>query len=265
MARPAVAPLLEDPARTGLFLDFDGTLSDIVQLPSEARPLEGVAETLSVLAKRFRLVAVVSGRSAAQLVEWLGPEVEIWGTHGAERAIGGEVSLADHAKGFEELMRRVHREASTAMERLGLEGTVLEDKGVMLGLHFRAATDRERARIELDRLADQLASRHGLRRAEGRLAYELRPPADFTKAAVVLERAREEQLKAAAYMGDDGVDLPGFDALDELAEEGVATARIAVRSDEAPPELLDRADVVVEGPAGALELLRELAGNDGGG
>ncbi len=131
----------------------------------------------------------------------------------------------------------------------------------MLGLHFRGASDVERARVELDRVAQDLVARHGLLRAGGRLAYELRPPTDFSKAAVVLARAREENLRAVAFMGDDRVDLPGFDALDQLAEEGIATVRVAVNSDEAPPELIERADEVVEGPAQAVDWLRGLADN----
>ena len=54
---------------------------------------------------------------------------------------------------------------------------------------------------------------------------------------------------AAAYVGDDLGDLPAFDGLDVLAARGVATVRVAVASDEAPPILLNRADHVVEGPA----------------
>jgi hypothetical protein len=40
----------------------------------------------------------------------------------------------------------------------------------------------------------------------------------------------------------------------------VAAVRVAVASDEAPPILLNRADHVVEGPAGAQALLEELVG-----
>ena len=67
-------------------------------------------------------------------------------------------------------------------------------------------------------------------------------------------------LDAVAYVGDDLGDLPAFDGLDVLADRGVATVRVAVASDEAPPILLNRADHVVEGPAGAQALLEELVG-----
>lgn len=246
------------PDRAGIFADFDGTLSDIVRIPHEARPLEGAADVLDALGRRFALVAIVSGRSAAQLSEWLGPDVEIWGIHGAEFAHGGSISLTERAARYEELMAKVRDEAAGALAELDIDGIVLEDKRVMIGLHFRAADDVEAARAALDAIAADLAARHGLIRAGGRLAFELRPPQEFSKAAVVLERARELQLQAALFIGDDRVDLPGFDALDLLAEQGLVTVRVAVDSDEAPEQLIERADVVVDGPREALRFLRGL-------
>jgi trehalose 6-phosphate phosphatase len=218
-----------------------------------------VREMLAQLAGRYKLVAVVSGRSARQLLEWLGPDVEIWGTHGAERAVGGRVELSDEAAPYEGLMRRVFDDARRRMAELALEGSVLEDKTVMVGLHFRAARDREQAERALDELAAELADTYGLTRAGGRLAYELRPPIDLSKSDIVLKRSREASLTGVAFAGDDRVDLPGFDALDRLQDAGLATLRIAVRSDEAPAELLARADLIVDGPRGMLDLLKVLA------
>lgn len=256
MSDDYLRPFLQQPDRSGIFLDFDGTLSEIVPVPSDARPMEGVAGVLRALGRRYAVVAIVSGRFAPELVEWLGPEVEIWGVHGAQRASEGVVELAPLAQPYESLMRKVHEEATERVAALGLEGAIVEDKAVMVTLHYRAAADPARAKAELEALAGELAAREGLKCVPGRASFELRPPVDFTKAAVVAERA--EGLRAVAFAGDDTVDLPGFDALDELAGRGVATLRIAVRSDEAPPELIDRADVVVDGPRGALELLRRL-------
>lgn len=256
---PIWKPFVESAGTSGLFLDFDGTLSEIVIMPGDARPLPGVAEALEALARRLGLVAIVSGRSAHQLLDWLGPHIEIWGVHGAERTIDGSVALSERAAAFSELMDVVKQEASAALARVAIEGTVLEDKGVMLGLHFRAAADLDRARVELDRIAADLAARHGLLRAGGRLAYELRPPVEFSKAAVVLERARELGLEAAAFVGDDRVDLPGYDALDKLAEDAVHTVRVAVDSAEVPPELVERADVVMPNPKAVVALLEWLS------
>jgi trehalose 6-phosphate phosphatase len=251
-------PFRSSPSSAGIFLDFDGTLSEIVLVPSDARPLVGVQDLLAGLGSRFAVVSIVSGRSADELVEWLGTDVEIWGVHGAQRALGGKTAYSDRALPHRELIALVKAEAEEEIARAGLPGVIVEDKGVMIGLHFRAAADPERAHDELDRIAEQLVRKHGLNRAGGRLAFELRPPVDFSKAAVVLDRTREARLSAVMFVGDDKVDLPAFDALDILQTEGVHTVRVAVNSTEAPTELLTRSDLVVDGPAGVVELLTTL-------
>jgi trehalose 6-phosphate phosphatase len=60
------------------------------------------------------------------------------------------------------------------------------------------------------------------------------------------------------FAGDDTVDIPAFEALDALASDGVATVKVAVSSPEAPSELIERADIVVGGPEGTVDLLRSL-------
>ena len=62
-------------------------------------------------------------------------------------------------------------------------------------------------------------------------------------------------------IGDDVGDLAAFAAAERLVERGVRTTKVAVRSEEAPPELLSRADLVVDGPPGVLDLLRSLLPN----
>ncbi len=63
-----LAPLRADPDRAGILLDFDGTLAPIVDDPGQARPLEGLVASLQDLARRYRLVAVLSGRPIDFLV-----------------------------------------------------------------------------------------------------------------------------------------------------------------------------------------------------
>ena len=259
MSDEQLRPFIERPDRAGIFLDFDGTLSEIVPIPSQARPIEGAAELLDELAKRFAVVAIVSGRAATDLVEWLGPNVEIWGVHGAQRATNGRVELSPKAQPFEAQMKKIHDEATERLRAEGIDGAIVEDKAVMVTLHYRAARDPDEAQKRTEALANELAARENLTVTPGRASYELRPGIDFTKAAVIADRAKN--LEAVAFAGDDTVDLPGFDALDTLAIQGITTLRIAVRSPEAPRELLDRADIIVDGPAGALNLLRKLTAN----
>jgi trehalose 6-phosphate phosphatase len=71
--------------------------------------------------------------------------------------------------------------------------------------------------------------------------------------------ALAEGLDAACYVGDDVGDLPAFAALADLRNQGVATLAVAVRSGEEPPELVEQADLVVDGAEGAMAFLRRLA------
>ncbi len=87
---------------------------------------------------------------------------------------------------------------------------------------------------------------------------ELQPPVSFSKRDVVLERSRAEGLKAVCFAGDDVVDLPGYDALDELEDEGLTTLRVAVDSAESPQPLIERADLVVANPVEMLSLLEGM-------
>ena len=246
-------------ATAGILLDFDGTLSELVPLPSDARPAEGVVEVLRDLSERYRAVTIISGRSARELLEWLGPSIDIWGVHGAERTTDGEVVVSELAAPYLDLMREVRDEAENGIRALAIPGILVEDKGVMVGLHYRAAADHDSASRQLRSLTIELAERFGLWHAEGKRAFELRPPIELSKAGVVFEVVREASLDPVLFAGDDVVDLPGFDALDRLSAQGVTTLRVAVSSAEAPPELLQRGDVIVDGPAGMLEMLRFLA------
>jgi len=97
----------------------------------------------------------------------------------------------------------------------------------------------------------------GLAVHSGRHELELRPPLPVDKGTVV--RRLAVGFDAVAAFGDDIGDLPAFDALAELATTGVAVARVAAVDAESPAVVADRADLVVEGPAGAVALLARLA------
>ena len=88
------------------------------------------------------------------------------------------------------------------------------------------------------------------------MSYELHPPIEVDKGTTV--ELLGEGLDVVTFMGDDVGDIPGFEGLDRLAARGAQVVRVAVRSTEQAPALLDRADVVVDGPLGALALLQSL-------
>ena len=64
-------------------------------------------------------------------------------------------------------------------------------------------------------------------------------------------------VRVALYAGDDVTDLDAFDALDALVADGDLdrALRVGVRSDEGPPDIVSRADLVVEGVSGFAAVL----------
>jgi trehalose 6-phosphate phosphatase len=242
----------------GIFLDYDGTLSDIVPRPDQARPAAGVAALLEQLAREFRFVSVVSGRATPELADWLGPKVDIWGVHGAQHSVGGRTEWSPSATPHLEKMTEVRDAARAALRSKGLPEDLVEDKDLVVALHYRAAADPDAAQTALEQIANDLAEEFGVVRADGRKVIELRPPVEMSKASVILDKARELDFRAVLFAGDDLVDLPAFDAVDELSRAGALGVKVAVDSPEAPKELIRRADLVVDGPRGLVELLSRL-------
>jgi trehalose 6-phosphate phosphatase len=242
--------LAADPAHAGVYTDFDGTLAPIVDNPDHACPLDGVADVLAALAARYARVGVISGRPVSFLRRALdAPAVDLWGEYGLERFAGGEVRAADGAESWRSTVDDVARRAESA----GVAERV-ERKSLSVTLHYRADASREAA---VRAWAGEEAARTGLEMEQARKAVELRPPLHRDKGTALAEAAAG--LAAVCFLGDDRGDLAAFDALDRLADDGVHTVRIGVRSAEMPDELERRADVVVDGPLAALDVLRALA------
>jgi trehalose 6-phosphate phosphatase len=236
MADDPLELLASEPARAAVLLDVDGTLAPIAERPEDALvPTETRAELVR-LTGRYALVACVSGRPAAEVETMLGvPGVEIVGEHGLE--------LEPLAAAWAGRMQEFARGVDWPSER----------KRLSLSFHFRRADDEAAARAYLTRVADEAAAA-GLVPRWGRMVLEVRPPVDAHKGTAVRALVARAGVRRALYAGDDRTDLDAFDGLEGL-ELGL---RVAVASPEAPAELLAAADLVVEGTAGVVELLRRL-------
>jgi trehalose 6-phosphate phosphatase len=232
----ALRPLRDDPGRAAVLCDIDGTLAPIVERPEDAAVPEATRAVLRDLVGRYALVAAVTGRPSADARELVGVDgITIIGSHGLE--------VAPDADAWRE-----------PLHAFGL--TVdwpVEDKGVALSYHYRTHDDPERARAELERVAER-AREHGLRTRFGRMVLELLPPIDANKGTAIRALLTDTGVERALFAGDDTTDLDAFAVLDDL-DVGV---KVAVGSPEAPPGLLAQADVVVPSPAGLVELLETL-------
>lgn len=256
----ALAPLREDPAHTAILLDIDGTLAPIVELASDARVPERTRQLVARVAKRYRVVACVSGRRAseARALVCVGT-ISYLGSHGAEllRAGWTQPVLDEKVGHWAVRVQEFGREVDTPdLRRLRVR---IEDKGLIVAFHWRGAPDEDAARAGIDSIAAR-AEAAGLRTHWGRKVLEVRPPVRIDKGAGISNFLVEEDVDTALYVGDDRTDIDAFRALAELVQQGrlKRALRVGVRSDEGPDEISSEADFVVDGPSGVRDLLTML-------
>ncbi|MEU9982457.1 trehalose-phosphatase [Streptomyces sp. NPDC050856] len=261
--RDGLAAFLARPGKALVALDFDGTLADIVPDPERARAHPGAVPALAALAPRVASVAVITGRPAEVAVRYGGfagvpglDHLVVLGHYGAERwdAVSGTVRAAPVHPG----VAAVRAELPGFLERAGARpGTWIEEKGRAVAVHTRRAEDPQAAFEALVVPLGELAARHGLVLEPGRLVLELRPPG-IDKGVALTEYVRETGAESVVFAGDDLGDLPAFAAVDELRADGVPGLLVCSGSAEVT-EVAARADLLVPGPAGVVDLLSALA------
>jgi trehalose 6-phosphate phosphatase len=257
----ALAPVRAAPARAAILLDIDGTLAPIVQHAADARVPEGTRQLLVAVARRYAVVACVSGRQAkeARAMVAIGT-ISYVGSHGAELLRAGSTDAVLDPE-VEEWARRIgdfgRRADSAELRRLRVR---LEDKGPIVAFHWRGAPDEDAAREAVGAIAAN-AEKAGLRTHWGRKVLEVRPPVRIDKGQGVSSLLEETDVDIAVYVGDDRTDLDAFRALSRMADEGrlERAIRVGVSSEEGPSEITEEADIVVDGTDGVRELLTILA------
>ncbi len=243
-----VACIAAAPASAGLFLDFDGVLADISSVSDGAVVRPAVPELLLRLNERLGRVAIISGRPVDYLHEMIPTEVDIVGLYGLEWRSNGVIRSLPEAEAWRDTI-----DSLTAVAVAQFGSAPVEHKGLSLTVHYRSDNGQAAAMSDW---VEQQAAELGLEARAAKQSFELHPPIARNKGTAILDMA--DSLDPVVFVGDDLGDLPAFDGLDELASRGVTTFRVVVESDESPREMLDRADVIVSGPAGAEAMLRRL-------
>jgi trehalose 6-phosphate phosphatase len=258
----ALAGLTADPSRGAILCDIDGVLAPIVQRAEDSQVRKETALLLGRLARLYAGVGCISGRSAAEARRLVGVGgIAYAGSHGAELLEPGatEPRTNEAFKSWEGPVRKFAAERDRPdLRRLRVR---LEDKGPIVALHWRGAPDEDAARARIEEIAAE-AEAAGLATHWGRKVLELRPPVEFHKGLAVRELVGRFGARVALFGGDDVTDLDAFGALEALVEEGKldSAVRVGVASDEGPAEIVERADLVVDGVPGFAGVLAALAG-----
>jgi trehalose 6-phosphate phosphatase len=231
-----ITRLSEQPGAAGILLDVDGTLAPIVERPEDAVVPEATRGILQDLARRYALVACISGRTEDDVRRVVG--------------VDGLVYVGEHGMGLDRRAGEWADELDLLVEESGWEP---ERKQFSAAFHFRTAPDEASAIASL-RGVERRAVELGLRARWGRKVLEVLPPVAANKGTAVNGLLAGRGLRRALYAGDDATDLEAFRGLDGLD----VAVRVAVVSDEGPNALGQAADVIVGGTSELVELLRLL-------
>ena len=234
-------------SRPLLLMDFDGTLVDFALDPKAVKLPESRQMLLQSLGMRADLSGgIVSGRRITDLREraFGGPSLFYAGLHGLEiegpgmRYVHPSVALAAPTIG---VVVNDLREATR-----GLAGVYIEDKGLSVVLHIRAASkaDQFHAITRFNALAEPHLNSGTLRLQPGDQIFELLPNIAWAKGDAVRSMVRhvESQTKQPVwpvYIGDDATDDDAF----ESVGDGGLTIGVSHRTSRAAFSIPDPATV----------------------
>ena len=214
-------PPLEDLTTTSLFLDLDGTMLDLIDRPEMVVADAPLRALLMRLAERLEgRLAIVSGRSIAQMDAILGPAAEhiaLSGSHGSEHRWRGVLAHPVRPPSLDEAQARFRAFADAH------EGVLMEDKSFGVALHYRMAPDAGEA---AEALAATLAEQLDLQFQPGKMMAELRLPGGDKGKAVHTLMARAPMAGTSPwFVGDDATDEAGFAAARALGGAGVLVGK----------------------------------------
>ncbi len=216
-----------------VFLDYDGTLTPIVERPEDALLDAEMRERIRRLA-RTCLVGIVSGRDVAFVLEQVAVDEALYlGSHGFDIVVPeGREIRQERAGEFERFLDPLaEAEERLAQGVAGVAGARIERKKYAIAVHYRQVDDAQVAEVERA-VDEELARQPLLRKTGGKKVFELRPDIDWDKGRAVQwvldSLGMTDESYAPVYIGDD---LTDEDAFSVVRGRGLA---IVVGSDERP-------------------------------
>jgi trehalose 6-phosphate phosphatase len=207
---PKVEFLVSTSVAVCLMLDFDGTLTPIVERPEMAALPLRTRGLLSILSGKERCsVAIISGRALKDLRRLVDlRNVYYAGNHGLE--IEGPHLKFVHpmAKDMAKSIRKISKFLRNNL--CEVEGVLIEDKGLTLSVHYRLVPQKEIIRVK-NLVGDEVGKWQNLKLTKGKKVLEVRPVMDWNKGkAVEFILKRVEQGSLPVFIGDDETDQDAF-------------------------------------------------------
>lgn len=235
--------------RIAVFLDYDGTLTPIVDDPEKALLSDSMRQVLTNMANILP-VAVISGRDLPDVQKLISMKgIYSAGSHGFDIA-GPEGMQSEHQEGSKFLpsLDKAEKELS---ERIDIPGARIERKKFSVAVHFRKVKEDKVASIE--QIVEEVAALHpDLRQAGGKKIFELQPKLAWHKGKALLwlldKMGLDRPEVLPLYIGDD---LTDEDAFNTLQGRGIG---IVVMDRRRPT----KANYRLSGPGEVEQFLRKM-------
>ena len=205
-----------------LLLDYDGTLTPIVETPKKALISKDAKELLQKLSRMpYCKLGIISGRSLQDLKHIIGIEGLIYvGNHGLEIE-GPKIKFESQ---ISPRLKSIIRNIATDIQKRisGIKGALIEDKGLTLSIHYRLVGKEDLPVLEkiISEVTNPYAGRDKIKVNSGKKVYEIKPPVKWDKGKVALWLLAREQFLSGeknvlpVYVGDDYTDEDAFKALE---------------------------------------------------
>ena len=215
-----VATKIKEAKNILLLIDYDGTLTPIVEKPELANLSPEVRICLQELAENSRItLGIISGRTLGDLKRKVVIDGIFYaGNHGLE-IMGPAISYVNSvAKETEPLLHSLYQDLGKALA--GIQGARVDNKGLTLSLHYRLVDETQLDELTeiFSRFTRPLNASSKIKITPGKKVYDIKPAVDWDKGKAIkfiAQKLEGENKPLMVYLGDDVTDYDGFRVVDE--------------------------------------------------
>lgn len=235
-----------------LFLDYDGTLTPIVETPDKAVISKERKDLLDKLSTSPHCrVAIISGRSLGDIKALVGLKDIIYAANHGLEIEGPKIKFESQVSPrLRSIIRHIYEDAVSKFSKI--KGVLIEDKGLTISVHYRLVDQKdiqEFLRI-FNEITDPYIVRDKININSGKKVYEIKPPVKWDKGKVVLWLLVRQQFISGenevlpVYIGDDVTDEDAFKVLKKkgltifVGEQASSKAQYYLKTTEEVTEFL---------------------------
>lgn len=222
-AWPEVIKQLQNARHILLLLDYDGTLTPIVESPELANLSEVNRQLLKALARQDNFtIGIISGRSLVDLRNKVRISNVIYaGNHGLEIE-GPGIRFVNHlAQELKPILRIMHYSLSQALRTI--KGAWVENKELSLSVHYRLVNEKRTGEVKdiFERVVGDTQALGRVKITSGKKVIEVRPAIAWDKGKAIkmlMKRYGKGGQKSGLltiYIGDDQTDEDGFKVVED--------------------------------------------------